>query len=161
MRIQSVAQLFEPELTLYRREQWRRIRMLVDRMPERSRTVFHLRFEEGQTLDQIGAQIGVGKERIRQIEARIVRDLRKLFGVRILRPAQLAPTVVEPIPAITQPTAPPAPAITRKRISRGSSYDLWEIYTQQTLMILKSNLRLLGTVNRDNEYLFAKRGMNG
>jgi hypothetical protein len=35
----------------------------------------------------------------------------------------------------------------------------WQVYTNETLMILKNKLQLLGNVNRDNEYLFAKKGM--
>lgn len=35
----------------------------------------------------------------------------------------------------------------------------WQVYTNETLMILKNELQLLGNVNRDNEYLFAKKGM--
>jgi hypothetical protein len=35
----------------------------------------------------------------------------------------------------------------------------WAVYTAETLMILKNQLQLLGNVNRDNEYLFAKKGM--
>jgi hypothetical protein len=38
-------------------------------------------------------------------------------------------------------------------------YQPWQIYTAETLMILKNLLQLLGNVNRDNEYLFAKKGM--
>jgi hypothetical protein len=38
-------------------------------------------------------------------------------------------------------------------------YQPWQVYTNETLMILKNKLQLLGNVNRDNEYLFAKKGM--
>ena len=38
-------------------------------------------------------------------------------------------------------------------------YQPWSVYTAETLMILKNKLALLGNVNRDNEYLFAKKGM--
>ncbi len=40
-----------------------------------------------------------------------------------------------------------------------NTYQPWQVYTNETLMILKNKLQLLGNVNRDNEYLFAKKGM--
>jgi hypothetical protein len=40
-----------------------------------------------------------------------------------------------------------------------NQYNVWQVYTNETLMILKNKLQLLGNVNRDNEYLFAKKGM--
>ncbi len=40
-----------------------------------------------------------------------------------------------------------------------NTYQPWQVYTNETLMILKNQLQLLGNVNRDNEYLFAKKGM--
>ena len=40
-----------------------------------------------------------------------------------------------------------------------NTYQPWQVYTNETLMILKNRLQLLGNVNRDNEYLFAKKGM--
>ena len=40
-----------------------------------------------------------------------------------------------------------------------NAYQPWQVYTNETLMILKNQLQLLGNVNRDNEYLFAKKGM--
>jgi hypothetical protein len=40
-----------------------------------------------------------------------------------------------------------------------NAYQPWQVYTNETLMILKNKLQLLGNVNRDNEYLFAKKGM--
>jgi hypothetical protein len=40
-----------------------------------------------------------------------------------------------------------------------NTYMPWQVYTNETLMILKNDLQLLGNVNRDNEYLFAKKGM--
>lgn len=41
----------------------------------------------------------------------------------------------------------------------GNIYQPWQVYTNETLIILKNELQLLGNVNRDNEYLFAKKGM--
>lgn len=40
-----------------------------------------------------------------------------------------------------------------------NTYQEWQVYTNETLMILKNKLTLLGNVNRDNEHLFAKKGM--
>jgi hypothetical protein len=40
-----------------------------------------------------------------------------------------------------------------------NTYNPWQVFTNETLMILKNKLQLLGNVNRDNEYLFAKKGM--
>src|SRR3954447_25727064 len=40
-----------------------------------------------------------------------------------------------------------------------NTYQPWQVYTNETLMLLKNELQLLGNVNRDNEHLFAKKGM--
>ena len=40
-----------------------------------------------------------------------------------------------------------------------NTYQPWQVYTNEALRILKNELVLLRNVNRDNEYLFAKKGM--
>jgi RNA polymerase sigma factor (sigma-70 family) len=57
----------------------RLIRRLKDR---RQRRVIQGRFFEGKMLHEIGAELGVSKERIRQLEATALASLRRLFGTR-------------------------------------------------------------------------------
>lgn len=46
----------------------------------KERTVISLRFVEEQTLEQIGAKVGATRERIRQIESKALRKMRKSGG---------------------------------------------------------------------------------
>jgi RNA polymerase primary sigma factor len=64
-----------------------RLRVAMDRLPPRSRFILRGRFGIGGergTLQEIGEQIGVTKERIRQIERQSIKALKKTFeGVSI------------------------------------------------------------------------------
>jgi RNA polymerase sigma factor (sigma-70 family) len=59
----------------------RRLRVVLAALPPRSADVVRLRFglEDGQprTLDQVGRELGLTRERIRQIERETLRDLRR------------------------------------------------------------------------------------
>lgn len=65
------------------------VRKVLGALTEREREVLSLRFglEDGveRTLEEIGQEVGVTRERIRQIEAGVVRDLRKSQRARKLR----------------------------------------------------------------------------
>lgn len=50
------------------------------RLTERERFVLRRRFWSEMTLEQIGAELGVTRERIRQIEARALEKLKKRLG---------------------------------------------------------------------------------
>ncbi|WP_163796892.1 sigma-70 family RNA polymerase sigma factor [Mycolicibacterium sediminis] len=62
------------------------IREVVDSLPDREAMIVKLRFgfhdTEQQTLDAIGAQIGVTRERVRQIEKKVKEKLAGLLGER-------------------------------------------------------------------------------
>ena len=57
------------------------VKELLETLSEREREVIRLRYglEDGkaQTLEEIGGQLGVTRERVRQIEARAMEKLRK------------------------------------------------------------------------------------
>ena len=63
---------------LVRREE---VQELLEALSDRERQVIRLRFglEDGRsrTLEEIGGQLGVTRERVRQIEARAMEKLRK------------------------------------------------------------------------------------
>jgi RNA polymerase sigma factor (sigma-70 family) len=48
----------------------------LKRLTARQRKIYKMRFVDGCTLEAIGKVVGVSRERIRQIEARIVRKMR-------------------------------------------------------------------------------------
>lgn len=49
--------------------------MLIERITQRERKVLHLRFQQNFTLDQSSKEMGLSKERIRQIEERALSKL--------------------------------------------------------------------------------------
>jgi RNA polymerase sigma factor (sigma-70 family) len=53
---------------------------LMKRLNQREQDVIRMRFTEELTLEQIGRQLGVTKERVRQIEARALTKLRAAAG---------------------------------------------------------------------------------
>lgn len=57
------------------------LRRAVDALDERQARVLRLRFGldngEPQTLDQVGAGLGITRERVRQLETRALADLRR------------------------------------------------------------------------------------
>jgi RNA polymerase primary sigma factor len=60
------------------------LRRMVASLPERERAVLELRYglagREPMTLDEIGLEFGVTRERIRQVESRAVRRLQRLVS---------------------------------------------------------------------------------
>ena len=74
---------FEQESAQLQREA--QVKKILNRLDEREQQIIISRFglrrgEEPLTLKQVGAQLGVTKERIRQIEARALSKLRKAVG---------------------------------------------------------------------------------
>lgn len=65
------------------------VQEVLDTLTERERTVLYMRYglEDGRnrTLEDVGKQIGVTRERIRQIEAKALRKLRHPSRARMLR----------------------------------------------------------------------------
>jgi RNA polymerase primary sigma factor len=68
-----------PETWLVRRERERELQTALDELSERTRQVLEARFglndRDPATLEQVGAEIGVTRERVRQIETRALREL--------------------------------------------------------------------------------------
>ena len=62
------------------------ISTIFDSIPPREAKVIKLRIYEGKTLEECGDILGVGRERVRQIEARGMRRLRTPDRERVLRP---------------------------------------------------------------------------
>ncbi len=62
-------------------------------LPDRERTVVTLRFglggEEPLTLERIGTQLGLTRERVRQIESAALQHLRRLLAARDVEPSDL------------------------------------------------------------------------
>jgi len=62
-------------------------------LPDRERTVVTLRFglegEEPMTLERIGGRLGLTRERVRQIEAAALKQLRALLAARDVEPKDL------------------------------------------------------------------------
>ena len=72
------------------------VRAVLDQLSQRERTVLTLRFglDDGQprTLEEVGREFGVTRERIRQIEKRSLDKLRSPSVLRRLRESAVAPT---------------------------------------------------------------------
>ncbi len=73
---------WQPESTTFERERAKRLAAALDELPEREATILRLRFgvdgDGGETLDEIGSRFGVSRERIRQLEARALRQMRTI-----------------------------------------------------------------------------------
>ena len=59
---------------------------MIDRLDPREQRVVEARYclageAKPQTLEKLGAELGVSDERVRAIEARAIRKLRKFLGV--------------------------------------------------------------------------------
>jgi RNA polymerase primary sigma factor len=65
------------------------IRRILDGLPDRERRILELRFgltgEEPMTLEDVGKQLGVTRERIRQME---LKTLRRLQSFRLAKALQ-------------------------------------------------------------------------
>ncbi len=61
---------------------------MAEKLPEKERAILDRRLlaEDPETLEQIGNSFGVSKERIRQLEARLMRRLRDTLRARLLPP---------------------------------------------------------------------------
>lgn len=55
------------------------MRALVESLPEKSRTVIRGRFFDKKTLDTLGEEMGITRERVRQIEAKALDTLRHRY----------------------------------------------------------------------------------
>jgi RNA polymerase primary sigma factor len=68
-----------PETWLVRREREQELQAALEELSERTRQVLEARFglndRDPATLEQVGAEIGVTRERVRQIETRALREL--------------------------------------------------------------------------------------
>ena len=68
-----------PETWLVRREREQELQTALDELSERTRQVLEARFglndRDPATLEQVGTEIGVTRERVRQIETRALREL--------------------------------------------------------------------------------------
>ena len=77
------AQAPAPDEALAPGETADRLRAAIGRLPEREATILRLRFGldggPAQTLDQVGAALGVTRERVRQLEGRALARLRGLL----------------------------------------------------------------------------------
>lgn len=71
--VQSIPQYMNGESLIDYREA---ITAIQERLSPRERDVIRWRFEENLTLDDIGRMLGVGRERIRQIEAKAFRKMK-------------------------------------------------------------------------------------
>lgn len=86
--------LGNPELLLQEKQTSQVIAALLDELPERARNVvkWRLGFEgEPRTLEDIAQEIGTGRERVRQLEAKAIRLLKHPSRSRRLR--QVSPLV--------------------------------------------------------------------
>ena len=69
----------QPEAAVTRHQRHQELRAALEELGERTRLVLEARFglndREPATLEQVGAEIGVTRERVRQIETRALREL--------------------------------------------------------------------------------------
>ena len=62
----------------------RKIWAEVDKLKERQRVILHERFENNSTLEAIGKQLGISRERVRTTEAKALRALRVRKNVQAI-----------------------------------------------------------------------------
>jgi RNA polymerase primary sigma factor len=69
----------QPETLIVGRQREQELQAALEELSERTRHVLEARFglndREPATLEQVGAEIGVTRERVRQIETRALREL--------------------------------------------------------------------------------------
>jgi RNA polymerase primary sigma factor len=79
----------DPQETLVRAELRAEIRSILETLDEREKTILRKRFgfddDEASVLQQIGEELSISRERVRQIEAQALRKLRVLARQRQLR----------------------------------------------------------------------------
>jgi RNA polymerase sigma factor (sigma-70 family) len=56
-----------------------RVLQVVASLPEKQRSVIERRYLKGMTLDEVGQEDGITRERVRQIEAKALASLKKCF----------------------------------------------------------------------------------
>lgn len=66
--------------SIEREERRRLVRWALEQLDERERNVILMRNVEGMTLAEVGSVLGVGKERVRQIEAKAMERIRDLVN---------------------------------------------------------------------------------
>ena len=69
---------------MHMRELPERIEQAIDTLDERKQYIIRSRFYEDKTLDELGKELGVSKDRVRQIEARALRELRHPSKSKVL-----------------------------------------------------------------------------
>lgn len=57
-----------------------RLRAAMNTLDERRQQIIHGRFFEGKTLEEISVVLGVSRERVRQLEAKALKELRLQYG---------------------------------------------------------------------------------
>ncbi len=76
----------DPEATMLAADLSRRLTMAVGQLPDREAQILRLRFglsgRDEHTLEEIGQRFGVSRERIRQIEARALRQMLEICKAR-------------------------------------------------------------------------------
>lgn len=76
-----------PQDAMEEDERRRIVRATLRTLPQREQTIIELRFFEEKTLEEVGQEMGVTRERIRQIEARALRHLRHPMRAGVLEQA--------------------------------------------------------------------------
>jgi len=76
----------EQEIVSTQEQAARKVHDLLDRLDPREREIIRMRaglsnYSEGMTLEEIGQQMGITKERVRQLHVRIMKKLSALAGV--------------------------------------------------------------------------------
>jgi len=76
----------ETEITLKQRQDALQVHELLERLDPREREIIRMRagldnYSEGMTLEEIGQQLGITKERVRQLHVRIMKKLAAMAGV--------------------------------------------------------------------------------
>ena len=69
---------------MHMRELPERIEEAIDTLDERKQYILRSRFFEDKTLDELGKELGVSKDRVRQIEAQALRQLRSPHRTKAL-----------------------------------------------------------------------------
>lgn len=59
---------------------------LVDSLPDQQGRILRLRYQEGKTLKEVGEVISISKERVRTVQDKATRNLRKAHYIDQLRP---------------------------------------------------------------------------
>jgi RNA polymerase sigma factor (sigma-70 family) len=75
----------EQEISLEQRQAALEVHELLERLDPREREIIRMRagldnYSEGMTLEEIGQQLGITKERVRQLHVRIMKKLEALAG---------------------------------------------------------------------------------